>query len=163
MSTANVFNLAIQWNIWVSPSPLPSHGHSISTWRAKRPNDILAWFIENSTNPQLMFATRYIEQLSCQNLNTAPLSGTHTMWQTQMPSRMFAAKVVTHQWRSDYHSLCAILNWQTLSTRRKIQKLKVCYNILNKQSIIPATTFTVRTIIIIYLLIIYLFIFIWGS
>ena len=54
----------------------------------------------------------------------------------------FAARVITHEWKSDYPSLCSKLNWQTLNTRRKIQKLKVCYNILNNLSIIPATTFT---------------------
>ena len=54
----------------------------------------------------------------------------------------FAARVITHEWKSDYPSLCSKLNWQTLTIRRKIQKLKVCYNILNNLSIIPATSFT---------------------
>ena len=51
----------------------------------------------------------------------------------------FIARVITHEWKSDYPSLYSKLNWQTLNIRRKIQKLKVYYNIL---SIIPATTFT---------------------
>ena len=53
----------------------------------------------------------------------------------------FAAKVITCEWKSDYPTLCSKLNWQTLSTRRKIQKLKVCFNIMNNLSIIPPSTF----------------------
>lgn len=53
----------------------------------------------------------------------------------------FASKVVTRQWKVDSTSLRKSLNWPTLSQRRKIQKLKICYNILNNLSIIPPTSF----------------------
>ena len=51
----------------------------------------------------------------------------------------FAGRVITRQWHSDYHTLCSTLNWQPLSVRRKLQKLKVCYNIVNNRSIIPSS------------------------
>ena len=54
----------------------------------------------------------------------------------------FAARITTRMWKADYDSLTSTLSWQHLSVRRKLQKLKVCYNILNNLSIIPADTFT---------------------
>ena len=54
----------------------------------------------------------------------------------------YACRVVTKHWRYDYETLLSNLGWQTLRTRRKLQKLKVCYTILSHQSCIPATTFT---------------------
>ena len=43
-----------------------------------------------------------------------------------------------------YMTLCSTLNWQPLSLRRKLQKLKVCYNIVNNRSIIPSSTFSLH-------------------
>ena len=54
----------------------------------------------------------------------------------------FAGRIVTKQWKSDYTTLLSTLRWQTLSSRRKCQKLKICYNILNGLSIIHPTAFT---------------------
>ena len=56
----------------------------------------------------------------------------------------FAGCVITRQWHSDYHILCSTLNWQPLSVRRKLQKVKVCYNIVNDRSIIPSSTFSLH-------------------
>ena len=49
----------------------------------------------------------------------------------------FAGRVITHQWHSDHSTLLNSLNWQPLQTRRRLIKLKVCYNILNNYSCIP--------------------------
>ena len=54
----------------------------------------------------------------------------------------FAGRVITGQWRSDYPSLLAKLNWKTLATRRMQQKLKVCYNVVKNLSCIPPDIFT---------------------
>ena len=54
----------------------------------------------------------------------------------------FACHVITKQWRCDYETLLSNLGQQTLKTCHKLQKLKVCYTILDHQSCIPATTFT---------------------
>jgi len=43
----------------------------------------------------------------------------------------FAARIITTDWKADYPSLCAKLNMKTLATCRRIQKLKVCYSIIN--------------------------------
>ena len=54
----------------------------------------------------------------------------------------FARKTITNQWNSSYSDIRTALNWQTLETRRKITKLKVCYNILNHYSCILSSSFT---------------------
>jgi len=54
----------------------------------------------------------------------------------------FAGRVITHQWQSDHSTLLNSLNWQPLQTRRRLIKLKVCYNILNNYSCIPPSVFT---------------------
>ena len=54
----------------------------------------------------------------------------------------FAGKVVTKDWKASYNTNLNKCNWQLLSTRRKLQKLKICYNILNNFSIIPHNVFT---------------------
>ena len=56
----------------------------------------------------------------------------------------FGGRIITKQWQCDYPTLLSILKWKPLSIRRKIQKLKVCYNILNKFSIIPPSVFTLH-------------------
>ena len=56
----------------------------------------------------------------------------------------FAGKIVTKQWRAEYPDLLASLNWKPLSSRRKNQKLKVCFNILNNLSIISPNVFTLH-------------------
>ena len=54
----------------------------------------------------------------------------------------FAGRVITQSWSSNYDSVCSSLNLQTLSHRRKLQKLKLCYKILNNFSCIPSHVFT---------------------
>ena len=54
----------------------------------------------------------------------------------------FGGCVITQRWSGDYNSLCQSLNLKLLSTRRRIQKLKLCYKIVNNLSCIPASTFT---------------------
>ena len=54
----------------------------------------------------------------------------------------YAARITICKWDQDYSSLLTSLQWQPLSTRRRIQKLKLCYKILNNLSIIPADCFT---------------------
>ena len=56
----------------------------------------------------------------------------------------FAGRVITKNWNSDYATFLNDMNWLPLSTRRKMQKLKVCYNILNDFSCIPSTSFTLH-------------------
>ena len=46
-------------------------------------------------------------------------------------------RVITKNWNSDYATILNDLNWLPLSTRRKMQKLKVCY-ILNDFLCIPS-------------------------
>ena len=54
----------------------------------------------------------------------------------------FAGRIITKQWKSSYPVLLSHLNWQPLHVRRKLQKLKVCYNdIINNLSIIPPSVF----------------------
>ncbi len=53
----------------------------------------------------------------------------------------FAARVVTQKWKENYADLLNSLHWNTLKTRRTLQKLKLCYRIVNNQSILPANTF----------------------
>ncbi len=53
----------------------------------------------------------------------------------------FAARVITTNWTATYSSLCSRLNLQPLVTCRRIQKLKLCYNILHNHSCIPSDTF----------------------
>ena len=53
----------------------------------------------------------------------------------------FAARVVTRKWNLDRTTLLSSLHWPSLETRRKIQSLKVCYNIVNNLSIIPSSYF----------------------
>ena len=60
----------------------------------------------------------------------------------------FAGKIVTKQWRAEYPDLLASLNWKPLSSRRKNQKLKVCFNILNNLSIISPNVLPPVTLII---------------
>ena len=57
----------------------------------------------------------------------------------------FAGRVVTQDWKLDYSSLCLSLGWQNLRARRKKQKLKVCYMILNNLSVLPSFHFTPNT------------------
>ena len=43
----------------------------------------------------------------------------------------FGGRVITQRWSNDYNSLCTSLNLKLLSTRRHIQKFKLCYKIVN--------------------------------
>ncbi len=54
----------------------------------------------------------------------------------------FAGRVITGKWKEPYPILLEHLNWLPLTTRRKIQKLKVCYNLVNNNSCIPSDIFT---------------------
>ena len=53
----------------------------------------------------------------------------------------FAGRISTKNWSSDYPSLCVPLNLKSLSARRQIQKLKLCYNILTNNSCLPSRSF----------------------
>ena len=57
-------------------------------------------------------------------------------------TQKFAARVITKKWKTNYANLLQELKWNTLKTRRKTQKLKMCYNILNRHSCIPSSLFT---------------------
>ena len=52
-------------------------------------------------------------------------------------------RVITKNWNSDYATILNDLNWLPLSTRHKMQKLKVCY-ILNDFLCIPSSSFTLH-------------------
>ena len=43
----------------------------------------------------------------------------------------FGGRAITQRWSNDYNSLCTSLNLKLLSTRRRIQKFKLCYKIAN--------------------------------
>ena len=59
-------------------------------------------------------------------------------------TQKFAGRVITKKWNSDYATILNDLNWLPLSTRFKMQKLKVCYNILYDFSHIPSSSFTLH-------------------
>ena len=54
----------------------------------------------------------------------------------------FAGRVITQDWSSSYPFLCSSLDLKPLSIRRCMQKLKLCFKILRKESCIPPTAFT---------------------
>lgn len=89
------------------------------TTLTENPNNILAWFTGNSTSPQTGFAIRSILQLSCPKLEYYA-----SVWDPQLVKdihaiksvQKFATGVISHEWKSDYPSLHAKLNWQTLTT-----------------------------------------------
>ena len=54
----------------------------------------------------------------------------------------FAGRVITQNVSSDYPTLCSSLNLKPLPTRRRMQKLKLCYNILSDRSCIPSSAFS---------------------
>ena len=54
----------------------------------------------------------------------------------------FAGRIITSLWRQDYSTILQTLGWEPLRVRRKRQKLKLCYLILNNHSCIPRSTFT---------------------
>ena len=51
----------------------------------------------------------------------------------------FASRVITHKWHANHSTLLNSLNWQPLEIRRRLIKLKVCYNVY---SCIPSSVFT---------------------
>ena len=69
--------------------------------------------------------------------NTAVQSGTLTTRLKQVCTKL-PAKLSQGSGKPTPH---LSLNWPTLSQCRKVQKLKICYNILNNLSIIPPTYF----------------------
>ena len=54
----------------------------------------------------------------------------------------FAGRIITQDWSSSYPFLCSSLDLKPLSIRRRMQKLKLCFKILRKESCIPPTAFT---------------------
>ena len=54
----------------------------------------------------------------------------------------FAGRVITQNWSADYESLLSSLKLNPLATRRRMQKLKLCYKVLNNKSCIPSSLFT---------------------
>jgi len=52
----------------------------------------------------------------------------------------FAGRVITNNWTSGYEPLCSSLGLMKLTDRRKTQKLKLCYKIVNNLFCIPSFT-----------------------
>ena len=79
------------------------------------------------------------------NLNTAPQYGTpinqHSPRKLEN-TQSFACKIITKEWKSDYTSLLNKLQLKSLKDRRNIQKLKVCFKIINNKSCIPPSVFS---------------------
>ena len=145
-SIVSAFNHANRWNTLVFSSHTTCPGHSTLHWPARKPNNILAWFTRSFTSQSpdqirhQIFRTIVLPKLE----DYASVWGPHHLKGTDVIENMqkFAARVITHEWKSDYPSLYSKLNWQTLNIPRKIQKLKVYYNYIFNLSIIPAATFT---------------------
>ncbi len=57
-------------------------------------------------------------------------------------TQSFACKIITKEWNSGHISLLNKLQFKSLKDRRIIQKLKVCYKIINNKSCIPPTVFS---------------------
>ena len=57
-------------------------------------------------------------------------------------TRTFAARIITHHWHDNLPKFYKSLNCIHLQTRRRIIKLKVCFNIVSGFSCIPLTIFT---------------------
>ncbi len=57
-------------------------------------------------------------------------------------TQSFACKIITKEWKSDYISLLNKLQLKSLKDRRNIQKLKVCFKIINNKSCIPPSVFS---------------------
>ena len=57
-------------------------------------------------------------------------------------TQSFACKIITKEWKSDYTSLLNKLQLKSLKDRRNIQKLKVCFKIINNKSCIPPSVFS---------------------
>ena len=57
-------------------------------------------------------------------------------------TQSFACKIITNKWKSDYTSLLNKLQLKSLKDRRNIQKLKVCFKIINNKSCIPPSVFS---------------------
>ena len=88
--------------------------------------------------------TRYTDQPLSQNWNTAVQSGTpvNSTDKSSLESvQTFAGRVISGKWKDDYPTLLRSLNWKTLAASRTIQKLKVCFNIINSLSCIPSHLF----------------------
>ena len=117
----------------MSQSRQTSPGQSILPQRARRPNATWDYSIAVSTFHHHTFINRY------QSAILPKLEYCSSVWDPHHQSEIdalegvhkFASKVVTRT--TDSISLRKSLNWPTLS---QIQKLKICYNILNL-SIIP--------------------------
>ena len=76
---------------------------------------------------------------------TVVLFGTPTKLPTglnQKISKNSQAGSLPKNWLLDYPSLCVSLNLKSLSARRQIQKLKLCYKILTNNSCLPSNHFT---------------------
>ncbi len=65
----------------------------------------------------------------------------HQLKSTQLLQK-FAGRVITQDWSTSYPFLCSSLDLKPLSIRRRMQKLKLCFKILRKESCIPPTAFT---------------------
>jgi len=62
-------------------------------------------------------------------------------WRQQLENvQKFAGRVITNNWTSGYESLCSSLGLMKLADRRRAQKLKLCYEIVNNLSCIPSFT-----------------------
>ena len=55
--------------------------------------------------------------------------------------QLFASKVITHKWHANHSTMLNSLNWLPLEIRKRLIKIKVCYNIPNNYSCIPSSVF----------------------
>ncbi len=104
-------------------------------------NNTLTLYTESSINLHLKLGTRSTAQLFYLNLTIAVQSGTQSDIDKLESVQKFTGKIVTKQWKAEYPNLLAYLNWQSLSSRRRNQKLKVCFSILINLSIISPNVF----------------------
>ena len=58
--------------------------------------------------------------------------------------QLFASKVITHKWHANHSTMLRSLNWQPLEIRKRLIKIKVCYNIHNNYSCIPSSVFNLH-------------------
>ena len=63
-------------------------------------------------------------------------------WVFSNPVQKFGCRVISKEWKSDYPTLLTHLQLPTLQSRRKQQRLIMCYKILTNNSSIPSSYFT---------------------
>ena len=66
--------------------------------------------------------------------------------------QLFASKVITHKWHANHSTMLNSLNWQPLEIRKRLIKIKVCYNIPNNYSCIYPLLFLTHTLLPVYVI-----------